>query len=503
MLNSYNQHKESQNKKDQIFEGIFGKLFGKKDKPAEEQKGLVKRVGPNSYMFGDNLVKSTNYPAHDILGFDWENSNLSFLFKAKFTAEQLNFDLKQQIITDFQGVWEMGPFKGKRLTGLFSGTLFQGGFIGKNSNFKSHPTNFLGGKFSATDKAGILGIPNIVEKRARQKTINFIAIPEKYTLKIVSIKGVESFITVSKRLDYSNDNFIYSVTNGYNPEASIASVVVPWEKIRQIYNTNKIKITIGKSTNIAGILDIPDGIADLEIIPEGKPLKYQTSVLNKELTFDLTKLPLGIQTIPTENPEAPRSSKVSIFLPDLNYAEGFNKVISNFRNFSMKGDLTRIKDAIINGVVDGYGEFPYLKEIFKNIKGVDLTKAYKKEKEKPIPYDDQVLYDSMKRLNEFMQNFVYRIVLPGTEDQDTAAKNYIVSRLRDILAINQVFPDKKDKPKGGDEGQGGSGTAGFIKKIGSPRAAGLARLGLGPNGPVRHHLAPRCDEDRHRAPGFL
>jgi hypothetical protein len=465
MLNSYNQHKESEQKKDQVFEGIFGKLFGKKEKPSEEQKGLVKRVGPNSYMFGENLVKSTNYAPQDIFSFDWENSQLNFIFKAKFTAEKLNFNLEKEIITDFEGVWEMGPFKGRTFTGLFSGTLFQGGFIGKNSNFKTHPTNFLGGKFSATDKSGILGIPNITQKRTRQKTINLIAIPEKYTLKIISVKGVESFISVVKRLNHSNDDFIYSVTNGYNPQASISSIVVSWEKIRQIYNTNKIKITIGKSTNIADILEIPDGIADLEIIPEGKPIKYSTSFINKELSFDLAKLPLGIQTIPAEDPQQPRGSKVSIFLPDLEYSKGFNKVISNFKNFSMKGDLTRIKDAILNGVVDGYGEFPYLKELFKNIKGVDLSKVTKKDKEKQIPYDDQILYDSMKRLNEFVKYFVNRIVTPGTENLDIQAKNYILSQLRDILAINQVFPDKKQEPKSGGEEKGGGGVAGFIKDL--------------------------------------
>lgn len=464
MLNSYNQHKENQQKKDQVFEGIFGKLFGKKDKPVEEQKSLVKRVGPNSYMFGENLVKSTNYSPEKILSFDWENSDLNFLFKAKFTAEHLNFDLKQQIITDFEGIWEMGPFKGKRLTGLFSGSLFQGGFIGKNSDFKTHPTNFLGGKFSATDEAGILGIPNLTSTRANQRTINLIAIPEKYTLKITSVQGVESFITVSKRLNYASDDFIYSIRNGYNPQSSIASVVVPWEKIRQIYNTNKIKISIGKSTNIADVLEIPDGIANLEIIPEGKPIKYPTSFINKELTFDLAKLPIGIQTIPTEDPQQPRSSKVSIFLPDLNYSEGFNKVVSNFKNFSMKGDLIRIKDAVLNGIVDGYGEFPYLKELFKNIKGVDLAKVTKKEKEKQIPYDDQILYDSMKRLNDFVRYFVNRIVVPGTEELDIQAKKYILSQLRELLAINQVFPDKKQEPKGGSEEKGG-GTAGFIKDL--------------------------------------
>lgn len=457
MLNSYRENKRRETEQNEIFEGIFDKVFGKKKTPAPQQSGLVKRVGPSSYMFGENFVKNLNLAPNVVLSFDWENSNLYWLFESKFTAENMYIDLNKQVVKSFTGIWEMGPFKGGVFKGEFSGSKFIGEFYGDNADFKAKPTDFLSGSFYAYDKSGILGIPNVISKKTRQKTVNFVAIPEGYVLKIVSVNGVESFIKVVKRLNNKNDSFVYEVTNGYSAGAAPQIKTMPWESLRSIYNTNKIKVTAGKSTNIADILEIPDGIIDLEIIPEGKLTVYpKPSFVNKELTFDLTKLPLGIQSIPTLNSMTPRGSKVSLFIPDFEYAKGFEKVVSNLKNFSFKADLIRIKDAVEHGIVDGYGDFPYLKDLFKG-KGTTLKPDYhtKKqfEKEPIIPYGDQKVYDAMSRLNEFMQNFLNRMVVPGTETPDTEAKNYIIERLKEVLGTKNLVaaPEGSNKKEGGTD----------------------------------------------------
>jgi len=497
-MDYFQQFKKSQD----INEGLFDKILnkgGNSEPKVSENSDFFQKPDGTFVIGGNSTAKEVNTPSAIpfLKEFDWKNSKLNFLLLpgTEFHAKYINFDIKNQIISNFKGHWKSGPFYGENFEGLFEGSSFQGEFVDRYTNYESHPTTFIDGKFIDTTNSGILGIPNILTlHKARSKKFNFIAIPAGHYLQFKSVNGIIGYIKVLKRLDAINSDFQFEVLDGFKGQQKGVLVNLPWNYFRQNWHTGIFNIHPKSPRNIAGLIVVPEGdsIQELYIssapatfeVPEKQNLASVDSLKfdpNKNYSFDLSKLPINIPDLTGDN-------KVNLSFTTRQEFEEFNRVLNSIGSGILNFDIKNIQRAIQHNEVDGYGVFNYLSSVFNNVPGKNimaiLGKArktvseaktgtlptskfkepeenkkgvfYKKKKPGPVSYTTpntqsvnseknvdfkQDVPSSMQRLNDFVKYFVENIV----DSQDFNVKNAILLGLKSALGTNVIKPNLSQK----------------------------------------------------------
>ena len=343
--------------------------------PSKKYKGAL------AFGSEDRVVSKITMPSNAVYeNHDWAGGPLKFLFEPplKFMGTSIAFDLKRNVILNFNGTW-IGTFVGNTFVGEYNGNSFKGDFSSKNEGWKAQPTAFVSGTFYDTTKTGILGLDNI-EEASENDTFNLIQIPAGFSIEVLTSKQLRHTITITKRLDNVDSNFVFSVYMGYEIDSTTPDVVtLPWEQIRQDFNSYQVS---SKTTSLPDLFSLQSGeqIIELRVLKAGTP-----PVFKKKEKFDATKqysenptsLVDGFKTL---------GSTIPAFIRN-----GFNFKINNdkdFNNFTKtKGyfnspqftqdldaastflDNNRIKKSEIDA------NYPYLSNLFAdaNLSEVNLT----------------------------------------------------------------------------------------------------------------------------------
>lgn len=505
-------------KSQKINEGLFDKVFGKGENlesNAFENPDFSQMKSGTFVIGGKSTAKQVNTPSDIpfLKEFDWKNSKLNFILLpgTEFHASYINFDLKTQTISSFKGTWSSGPFYGDQFEGIFAGPSFQGEFVGRYTNYESHPTTFIDGKFIDITNSGILGIPNVLTlHKSRSKKFNFIAIPAGHYLQFKSVNGITGYIKVLKRLDAINSDFQFEVLDGFKGQQKGTAVTLPWNYFRQNWQSGIFNIHPKSPRNIAGLIIVPEGDSIQELYISSAPATFDAPEKqdaniaplksfdpHKQYSFDLSKLPINIDGLTGDN-------KVALSFSTSQELSEFNRVLSYIGSGILNFDIKNIQRAIQHNEVDGYGVFNYLSFIFNNVPGKNImallgkTKKaisetlgkgnlstskfkepgdnkkepfFKKRKPGPISYTPptfqtskpeqntefkQDVVSSMQRLNDFVKYFVENIV--DSTNVDINVKKAILNGLKNALGTNTI---KSGSQKSGEESTAKSVTSGL------------------------------------------
>lgn len=518
-------------KQQEISEGLFGNLLSKTKKipqPKAKADKDFQQASNGTFVFGNkSTAKQVNTPGE--LPFikefgekvGWRNSKLNFIFLpgTEFHADRIDFNLKEQTIESFNGVWKSGPFIGGFFKGTFMGSSFQGKFSGPFTNYESHPTTFVDGLFYDTTKKGLLGMPNTITlDRAKNRKFNLITVPVGYYLQFRSVNGITGYIKVLKRLDYTDSTFQFEVLDGFSGQKIAKNISLPWTYFRQ--NWKFLEINPKNPRNFGGLIIVPDGDYIKEMYISTAPATFTTPDAsektsgepeqfdaNQQHAFSLSKLPyLGITSI--KDAEGIESSDVNLKFDSEQEFEQFNRINSYINSGMLAQDIKNIKKAIKYKEVDGYGPFVYLKNVFDNMPGKNIFSLLKKglaeagsgtlggpkftlpgninnpiagnygsysgtygkrrgKGPKPVSYSMPVTsggvdkeqfgtIPSMQRLNDFIRYFVENITLPDGNPNEMA-QNEIVSKLKGVLGVESLKPAGTSQSSG-TQGPGIKGT---------------------------------------------
>ena len=329
--------------------------------PSKKFKGALEFGGPNRY------VGKITMPANSVYeNYDWSQSPLKFLFEPplEFAGNTIAFDLKRNVILNFNGDWK-GPFIGGTFVGSYEGNSFKGNFSSKNELWKAQPIAFVDGTFNDTTKTGILGLNNI-EEATESDTFNLIQIPAGFSVEIFTNKQLRHTITITKRLDNVDSNFVYSVYMGYEIDSSTPNVVtLPWGQIRQDFNNYQIS---SQTTSLPDLFSLQSGeqIIELRVLKAGTPpvfTKKEKFDDTKQYSEDVGNLP-GLKDI----------TKVVKY--NLNFKlnndkdfDGFNKMKGYVSSPQFSQDLDSVSTYLDNGIINSKDieKYPYLNNVFDNI----------------------------------------------------------------------------------------------------------------------------------------
>lgn len=275
---------ENFKKQQQINEGLFDNIFGKKKEPNVQnniEKPSFYQREDGVFVFGDvSTTLELNADARMPLmtgEFNLKNSKLSFLVLpgTEFHATQMGIDLKKQLVTFFKGDWNSGPFQGKTFQGKFEGSSFVGSFIGPYTNFESNPITFVDGTFRDTTGKGILGMPNTITlEKSKNRKFNLITIPVGHYLQFRSVNGITGYIKVIKRLDGINSSFKFEVLNGFAGKKSPEIISLQWDYFRQ--NWKLMEINPKNPINFGGLIEVPEGDSIKEMYVSVAPATFIT-----------------------------------------------------------------------------------------------------------------------------------------------------------------------------------------------------------------------------------
>ena len=474
-MDYFEQHK----KQVELSEGLFENLFSK-NKPEEQENSLFQANINGGFTFGDkSTAKEVNTPAAIpfLKKFDWANSKLNFLFLpgTEFHADYIEFDLKGQYIKVFQGKWISGPFFGKNFKGIFRGSSFQGDFVGRYTDYESHPTTFIDGRFVDTTNSGLLGMPNTLSlNKAKNRKFNLITIPAGHYLQFRSVNGVSCYVKIIKRLDEVNSNFVFEILDGYKSSAP-KTISLPWNHFRQ--NWKSLEINPQNIRSVAGLIEIPEGDSVKEVYVSAAPATFETPSTNtpevnpntfeagKKYKFNLSLLPyLNIHTFKGHDGKFKKSEALLTFDSPEELAQ-FNQVIAYIKTGVLKQDIKNISKAIKYGEVDGYGIYNYLSFIFNNKSGKNVfnltgkpvkkkiaevnfvpptvektyssTRPYNSPPNTSIKTNEFGTAASMQRLNDFVKYFVENIIDDKGAPNKTV-QDLIISRLKGVLGTNEL-----------------------------------------------------------------
>ncbi len=373
-------YEESFEKQQKSSEEIFSELFGLFDKKEERNPLFFEKDGVYYFANGKSSAQAISWPGNTryLEIFDWKNSKLKFVMdpETEFHAKLMNFDLEKQIILFFDGEWISGGFYGEKFVGVFSGDYFKGRFVGRNLDYKSHPTTFIDGTIYNPSE-GILGLPNTLTTTNGQ--FEFVSVPVGHSIQFRTKNGINNSIKVLKRIDGNNSQFQYEVYNGFTKQKSMQTI--EWPTIRNGWNTGVYQIYMG-SKNIANLIEIPQGDAIIEMyisksqadFKSGAPEEFDSK---KKYQFDLKSIPgLDIKQLRGEKGRLIGNANT---LVNLNFASEeefreYEKILQSIKSGQFAQDLKNINRAIRYGEVDGYGPYIYLKKIFNNIQGKNATK---------------------------------------------------------------------------------------------------------------------------------
>jgi hypothetical protein len=445
-------------KQEQINEGLFGKLLGKTGKTQNVQNAVITKNDNNTVSikfengsFAEEVNTIAVFPYLETGEFNFEGK-LSFLNSpgTKFHATYLEIDFKNQIVKNFVGTWEAGPFTGNHFEGTFKqgGTEFQGDFVGEYTNWEASPLTFIGGTFLDTANGGLLGVPNMTTvPDAPSYQNNLIFIPVGYYLTFRSKKGVTGYIKVIKRLDHVNSDFKYEILDGFKGESSAKTITIPWLQVRSGWNN--LLVDPNNKKSVAGIINVLQGdrdeIEEINIVSKltiSKPF-------NPKLKYAYTLSTIPGLAIPEEY------KKVKLQFQTQEAFNKFKEISHNIKSGVFAQDINDIKKGIKYGMVDGYGPFNYLKFVFDNIQGSALmpsaqkkttrgtvqevtgalhahkfntpTSGYGTEPEGPRPVEYGIV-PAMKRMNELVEYFVENMI-------DPVAQSAFISSLKAAIGV--------------------------------------------------------------------
>lgn len=463
-----------------ISESLFNNIFNKKSTQP------IKKNGPQILQNSNNgiTIKFENGSIADEVNtiaalpflekLDFNSSKFNFLNLpgVNFHATYLELNLKTQEVDNFNGKWNSGPFKGNNFEGIFNGSSFHGNFIGKYTDWESHPTAFVDGTFIDSTDSGLLGKPNIITLPDTASDDNHLVfIPEGYYLQFRSKNGITGYIKVLKRLNNVNSDFKYEILDGFKGQHTPEITNFSWTEIRQSWNNLFLDPTNTK--NIVGLIEVPAGDYIEELYISTAPATFQKPVLQfnpkTKYIFNLSKIPdLNIKTLKGPNGKFVKP-EVNLKFKSKEYFNKFEEVLSNIQSGTFEQDIDDIKKAIKYGQIDGYGQFSFLKFVFDDIPGTTPSTPTKSKKgtiseangvlnsvkfkapavgsveAKPTaaPETKYGIGSSMGRLNDFVKYFVENIVDKNGEP-DTAIQNLIIARLKTAIGIEFI---KKPTPK--------------------------------------------------------
>jgi len=398
---------------------------------------------------------------------DWNNPEINWLEDAEFKAQSasVNNDLK---IEQFRNcIWQSGDFRGgKFIGGEFNGGTFVGQF-GPGAKWNVSPFNFIDG--TTKENETILGLPNITNLNKDRFKFNIISVVPGNDIIINLSNGITHKISVIKRLDDKNSFFSYKVTNGVSKEEKVINV--RWSQIRG-QNATEFQNNVTFGTNI-----IPGVFTKFLMLPfEGavKNVKIDSStnfeqpqwsekeetpadLSKKQVSYELSKLPLGIPSIPRKGEGKNTIGSVYFNFPSSVEQKGFNDVVKALEKNWLSAYIKKVKSALENGVVKQIPpQYPYLSNLLSsnNISESPIKKAEPLQPAAPII--DQDTHNAMLGIENFLKYFVGTMVRrfrkSGAEKglydvEDTVGRSAIKNKLKSLLLPTSSQPVKSKKVK--------------------------------------------------------
>jgi len=445
----------------QAFEEVFSNPFKKKETGSSEalyhDDVIVispdhKIIFPNTKSMIANPLP--NYGAWTKL--DWSNKNINWLSNSTFKADAIQIEGKgsSRAITSVKNcLFESGNFRGgKFIRGKFAGDSFVGQF-GPGAEWLTTPFAFVDG--TTKESETILGQKNMKIFNQNKFEFNIIRVLPGSKITIQLKDGTVHEIAVIKRLDDKNSIFQFQVKNGITKE--VFKLAVKWPYLRGNTKGEFVSNTVFSNTQIPVLfkekfkLDFTSSVIKVvvdentsyepEVVTAGgeKEMSPEELAAHQE-SFELIKAPLfGIKDIPGQ-PIAIKGKrgqyknnlgKVFFNFTNNDQLKGYKDTVKNLENKILRADLTTLKSALKNNVLDGApAKYPYLS---------NLIGPASKEKEKSVL--DQNLDGSMFRIESMLKNFVDTMVLKvrkkdGIHDvSNDEVKNMAKSGIKRFLGI--------------------------------------------------------------------
>lgn len=400
-----------------VNERLFGKVFGGKNAP---QATLLTQNRQGNYFLNGNFVYSfgTDGTANPYIQETWLEDDLKWILEpdVKFDASYIYIRNRK---LGFQGKWISGAFKGDIFEGTrstFEGGTFEGNtFASPNDSFKTSPENFISGKFIDC-KNGLLGSSNYTSPKEDMNAVSLVSVPVDWSIKIVGDGGKEINIKVLKKLDEVNSDFQLQTLS------DLKKYSVTWQTIVSDYQEYGF-IRRGGSFVLLGASYEIRNIESISLSEESPAVKVQ----NKEV-LDFTQ-DAGLAPF--------FQGKIAINLGSQEDIDRAKNIQRSIKNGNLTKNLSVLKDLIQKKVVDGYGneEWYYLKSLFNDVKGKDVT--------------DERIKNIMKELNSVLEliSFNSQII---KEAKASSAYSTLVSGLKKSLNINKFITPQQGQQKTSD-----------------------------------------------------
>jgi hypothetical protein len=374
----------------------MNELFGLGKKKSASKKGVVRHDGKNFVLPNGSVFTKSNLTLDQLNQIDWVNNDLSWLLKSSFNAIILFLNPTRQIVTNFQGVWNGGDFKGEKFLGVFNQGTFQGGQLKTSSDrWKPSPYKFIDGTVSDS-QGGLLGVkkinPTVFDIKSSNKGVSLLAIPVGYHVNISDNNGMIHSFTVVKTLDSTDSNFILQSTTGSKNKA-----VISWAELRGRSQGDfevNTTITAGQKISLPKVFNgDPIGVITyIEVSPKATNTAINPSNKNQNSVYKFNLADLA----PLRFNSGSRKPLITLKFDTQKEVDEFGKMNSEIKAGYFKYHLKTIVNALQFDVIDGFGKNVYLQDIFGRVKGT--LKA---------PADVQ---KSMDWLERFMRIFIINIV---------------------------------------------------------------------------------------------
>jgi len=477
-----NQSKNLQNLRESS-DAIFQEIFGYKLQSPIVKKGPEEDFHKDSVITMDgshkvtfNNTKSTithplpNYGEWKHI--DWSDNNINWLSKAYFNANAV--EIKDNKVVSMQGMKEPinynGPFMGgKFLSGTFEDGVFKGQF-GPGSVWKASPVAFIDG--TIYEEGTILGQENIDSLNQNKFSFSIIRITPGSKLSIQMQDGTSHEIIVLKRLDDKNSLFKFRVKNGQT--GKVVDYPVTWKTLRNLGDGQKsdnqgfINMTVFSNSKIpllfsdifklsfnSPIVKVVVGPSEVEseTVIEKEREDTPADLSKKQVSYELSKLPLGIPSIPRQGEGKNTIGSVYFNFPSAVEQSGFNEVVKALEKNWLNAYIKKLKAAFDNGVIKEIpAQYPYLANLMKS--GV-VAEAPQIKKAAPIqmatPLIDHDTQNAMLGIENFLKYFVgtmvRRVRKTGAEKglydvEDTIGKEMIKNQIKSLIGAKKTTGSK-------------------------------------------------------------
>lgn len=461
-----NQYKKLQNLRESN-EAVFQELFGlgkKTDGPVYKDDVIIIDSAHRMIFTNTNSTIEKPLPNYGVWAeIKWESPEFNWLINANFqaTAAKIVGTGDSRKIEQFQDcIWARGDFRGNQfIRGQFNGGTFVGQF-GPGAKWNVSPFNFIDG--TTKESETILGIPNISNLRKDKFKFNIIAVTPGNDIIINLVNGITHKISILKRLDARNSVFSYEVTNGANKEKK--TVNLKWSQLRGQNSTEFQSNTVFATNAIPGIF------TNFFMLPFESPIKSvgvdsstsfeqpqwtekeetPADLSKKQVSYELSKLPLGIPSIPRQGEGKDTIGNVYFNFPSATEQAGFNEVVKALEKNWLSAYIKKVKAALDNGVISEIpAQYPYLSNLMKS----DIVSE-------SAPVIDQDTQNALLGIENFLKYFVRTMVRrfrkSGAEKglydvEDTVGRNAIKNKLKTLLGMKlqqskQVAPAQAPKP---------------------------------------------------------